>query len=315
MRFLYADGTAICDPIGTAYGSPINIPSTVPYQDESDLPTEEKYAFLGYALSPDAIAPLDMSRVSANQERTFFALFDRASVYSNPVGDEYLVFTEANPPVDYNAVETIHGYTVAINQNYKLHGKVTLPSVHNGLPIVGIADNISSGFANNRNGQPTSNDISHIFWDRTDGVTPQLRFVGSNSFNGGNYDYIELPATCYEIKNAGFSQAVIGRIDLSNVKNFGTNAFSSANLAVSDIQLTNAITLGRRSFGYVTKHYTLYLGSSSVESPLELVYNDSISLSDGGRVQVVVYTGDTTKDVWTSLSAIVGSENFSYGEM
>lgn len=316
MTFKYEDETVI-DTVGTPYGSPIVLPSVVPYQDESNLAFEEKYAFLGYAYTPDAITPLDMSKVQASRDTTFYALFDRTSVYSNPIPNDYLVFTKTTITLDemhYTAPSTI-GLEISLNTNYHFQGKITLPTEAEDptnpgtmLPVVAFLSSANGGFANNGRGG-SNNAITHIFWDRSGNRQASLLTTGNDVFANSKYKYVELPATCQQIGSGAFYGAEIDEIDLSHILGIENGGFNSASLNMEALQLTNVGMLGQRAFGYQKHGLTFIFGSENQNSRLYYI-SSTTAINRGSGVSdtfnAIVYgSSQISSDVLEQLKGLI----------
>jgi len=301
MTFKYGDGTII-DTIGTAFGSQgINLPSVIPYQDESELPEDQKYGFLGYAYNADAITPLDMSKISASRDMTFYAIFEESSVYENPLSDEYLVFTGPSAiRVNSNGNE-VQGYTIGLNNRYAYKGKITLPTTHNNLPVLAIMDGSASndgpaanGISNDNHGQ---NQITHIFWDRSDGGQCQLKKVGQAAFYNTTIKYVELPDDLYDIRGAAFALSYCTNYEDVHAKRIEDTAFNGSKNNLTTVHIAGSVEyIGSGSFAWMENVTEIEIGGPGDPSQISSFGVQPFSSSKLQRV--TVYTSNTSDAVW-----------------
>lgn len=299
MTFRYADETEIAK-VQTEYGQPINLPSTVPYQDESELPFDEKYAFLGYAYQKNATRPLDLSKIIASKDTIFYAIFETANVHSNPIASDYYITSEITTD-DFAGVSK-KGLSLTLNPKYSLTGKVTLPSYVNGVPVLQFGEQLLMvNTGEHRN-------ITHIFWDTSEGEPQVLRYA-TQTFQQSVLKYVEFPPSLFRIDAGAFQSAILESMDVSNVRIFGSNSFNSFHLTnQSEIYLTHATSLLQRCFAYIGQSTTFHFGSESVPSPLENIDTNSegtkaiTPLDDLKSLSMIVHTDRPDDPIWQQVT-------------
>ena len=219
--------------VQTPFNHTINLPAAMPYQDESELPLEEKYAFLGYAKTATATKPIDMSKEKALRDTKYYAVFKRSSVYANPIPNEYIIFTgpsEITVGVNTDGTsKSAYGYTIGLNPNYSYQGKITLPSYYNNYPVLAIAagsndqSSAPNGFSYNNGGRNTA---THVFFDREAGEPALARIESYAFFNNTTLQYVEMPETLDYIGNFAFSGAIT-KLEELPVRSIGEGCFNS----------------------------------------------------------------------------------------
>jgi hypothetical protein len=170
------------------YQENLRAPLVVPISgNEASLPDDKIYKFLGYSKTKEGEV-VDLTKISSAQDLNFYAVYDTnpMSVYDNFTyidnADTYFTFVPTSYNDDYNS-ETFSvqsGYSIALNDGVTLKGKITLPSLYKGQPIIDIAIN---GFKN-------QNAITHIYFQNKINATSaansarsELRRIQSNAFD------------------------------------------------------------------------------------------------------------------------------------
>lgn len=140
--------------------------------------------FKGWAFTKQPQVIQDLSELSVNNDYEFVAVYEKISVYDqeNILDTKYLTFN------------TNTG-TLSLNLEYKLEGKITLPTQINSIPVLAI-----SGF-NGDGGQ--NHNITHIFWATENRALTTI--VGGCFSNSTNLVYYEQPETCRIIGNQAFA--------------------------------------------------------------------------------------------------------------
>ena len=188
-------------PYGTTLYEPLGY---VASKKDTELDFNLTYQFMGWSLSDDGPV-VNLANFKSIKDYNFYAKFKEVSVYENVLNDKYLVFEEVSFTHEETG-ERVNGYSIAQNKDYVLNGKITLPTMHNGLPVVEIAE---YGFA--CSGQtpysPANHNITHLFWDNPEN---QVYRINQYAFARGNMNdvpklaYIELPNSIYIIGQAAF---------------------------------------------------------------------------------------------------------------
>ena len=205
-----------------AYGESIPEPNVIPVKDDSALPLEETYAFLGYSRKTegDPITDKNWSKEIALEDRKYFSIFKQMSVYDAPIDIKYLELTKQT-----NALGKEY-YTVAVKSGIELSGKIVLPSSYNNIPIAMVAaggpDVLGSSNVPTTNGFDHNTKITALFWSPKN--SNNLEAINANAFNGAvNMKYFDFPDSVCIIDNSAFYRC---GLNLNNKmpKNLGTYA-------------------------------------------------------------------------------------------
>ena len=185
MRFYNADNTLL-DTVNYIYSNQQGIIPTniVPSYTDASLELTEVYKWLGWARknvgNEDEV--IDVTKLHPTNDMNFIAVYEKTSVYDNILDTKYLTFN-ANTG------------TVSLNLNYKLEGKITLPTMIDDVPVTQI-----SGFGGNGD---INHNITHIFWALENRALTTI--VGSCFRDSVNLVYYEQPNTCRTIGGQAFS--------------------------------------------------------------------------------------------------------------
>lgn len=176
-----------------SYGTPFSevIKDLVPYKDDSKLLKTQTYKFLGYATSEKYAQDLNLlenlNKIYITNDSSYWTGFKVISVYDNILDNKYLT---------YNNYED--GYSISVNNNCRemLKGKITLPIIYNGKPILQIKDFMNCPY------------ITHVFFDNNGDA--QIKIVGEKTKNSGfmnceKLEYFEMLPTINTIGYEAFS--------------------------------------------------------------------------------------------------------------
>ncbi|MBO7535707.1 MAG: leucine-rich repeat protein, partial [Bacilli bacterium] len=266
------------------HGSLLRDPGLLPSRDESELGDTEKYIFAGWsqningmvASSKSSAKVTQLNTILASQDMNWYPVYYKGSVYSSVLDDKFLTFTNGTG-VDYiNNVQT-SGLVLSFNRYHAtdnpdgydpavLNGKITLPSYHNGVPIVRIADSAFLG----------CNNVTHIFFENNNpsGDCQVVEF-GRYSFNAMTglkkiyfpdslktlNPYCLANTTSLELTDIG------GNINMINQYAF---AGAGAQTFSDDLYLGgNIVWLAPKAFNnYYSGIKTLYVGSQTEPSQI-----------------------------------------------
>ena len=181
MRFYNADNSLL-QTVDYIYSSQVGInpPNIVPSYSDNSLELTEVYKWQGWARKIIGNSDIiDVSTLHPTNDMDFIAVYTKTSVYNNILDTKYLVFNNGE---------------LSLNQNYRLQGKITLPTQVNDQPVTSI-----SGF----NGQ-YHDGITHIFWALENRALTTI--VGSCFSGSTSLVYYEQPDTCRIIGNQAFYQ-------------------------------------------------------------------------------------------------------------
>ncbi len=284
ITFVNGDGTEYVEKVifNTVLKQP-SLTNFIPYKDSSSLDFDKKYVLEGWSDTANGeIVPLSSMRATRNYK--FYPIWKITSVYSEPLGEEYFKivtgsYTDVYDPATYSISNGLR--IEGLNDGIQLKGKITLPVRINDVPIV-IIDKLYN-----------NPDITHIFFDRTNGEN-LIRAFGSQTFiNNTNLVYIDFPTTLRNLAPGCFINcANLGRtdnqIDLSNTllhsiqeKLFASNYLVNFDTGVTiDFKFPNTI----RSISDYAYYYTDSLLTNLTIGSLSKPINNNIILPTGTAV-------------------------------
>ena len=195
------------------FGDLLRTPAILPSMDESELPDDRRYRFVGWVQEKKYILQTNANKfkgiinvdgVFSTADLTFFASFIEESVFDSVIDNKYLKFSSTTyTDVAGDSSKNLTGYMVSvatyrdeegIERNYKLSGKITLPSVYNNAPVVKIA---ASGFSD-------QTELTHVFFDSKAGE-PRLKMIDEYAFNGcSNLKMVDFPKTVRYLNKYAF---------------------------------------------------------------------------------------------------------------
>ena len=227
-----------CEHEGTLYGDFIEVPNVIPAIDESDLDLEMKYQFLGWTQEPKNVIAasaakaktVNVSKIQATSDMTFYAVFTQQSVYAEALSSDYytIIETKYYRDVDTQYPNFNNGLTGAylqLNSGANLNGKVTLPTTtEDGRAIIGV-----QGFSN-------QSGITHIFWK---GDPHLLTIVGSCFSYCTNLQYFQYPKTLRIIGNQAFSYCAKLELPDFSLGSLNSGTYSG---------LTNLLEIGQSAY-------------------------------------------------------------------
>ena len=308
------------DKKGVLFGDFIPTPTVVPSLDESDLDEEERYRFLGWTQDKNAVIAqsankaklVNVSSIQASVDTTFYAVFVKESVYDSATDDKYFEFIE-NVAVwdDFGESQyDAQGYGIKVKDGIKLSGKVTIPTYHNGIPIV----------STDRESFVDQTGITHVFFFKEEGKEPKLRRIDALTFSGcSRLKHVEIPTSVRSIMDNAFtrcSSLVMNYIG-GNVALIAQNAFNQALAAPAGQGALANFTIGgcvkmldTRAFSNNTvliKKFTI--GGPNDPSQLTTVGTPAIIENTGQEVESMeIYCTADDFDFFNSLKV---SENRS----
>ena len=303
----------IIDTIPVPWGQYLSLPTSLPTKDSSDLDLTSCYGFIGYAKSNGSKDIVDVTKIKATNDLTFYAAYeDNVSVYDPKVvlTDDYLKFTL------YQSSKTCE---IGVKPGVVLEGKITLPVSYtsNGqvYPVVAVAN---GGFE----GQ---NKITHVFW--SDKEANSITLIDQSAFRDcSNLCYFEMPTAVTEIRQYAFNSCTnfmtgnnIGDLEIeeffNNIQYIGnfvfgncTNGFANTNIRFG----SPLISIGRASF-LQCKMNTIEFGSPSEPSNIDpsqcgtQIFNSCLNLKS-----IHVYSDNSSISSFSSCFGIDGI-TFTYG--
>ena len=297
-----ATGFNTIEIFGIPFGDQLRVPNVLPSIDESKLPMDMRYKFLGYTQNQNNIIASSANKADirnvenmlATQDYVFYAVFMEDSVYNSTTDLKYFDFTRVNYDDTYDDSFDIMssegaGYRITAKSDMELGGKITLPSYYNGLPVIDIG---RGGFE--------GKDMTHIFFYKEPNLPIKFRMFGTNAMlNCSNLQYCEIPESTRELKENCFGQCpnlILNGIG-NNVAIIGANAFNqslaapkgqtSINFSIGGsvkVLQTNALS------NNTVKIDSLFIGSSDEPSQLQTVGTPVVRQNIGEEVQnITIY--------------------------
>lgn len=225
-------------------GSPLSAPNNSPYKDSSNLSLRRCYKFIGWGTTAGATDAVDLSRIPATKDQTFYAVFEEASIYDSPLSADELIY-------QYTNVGDTYGWAIGVQADKpSVRGKICIPKtltaedpttheIRSDVPVISILGpalanvggntqaTIASGFYQNT-------QITHIFFQGMDGediahAPANIMTIAERAFESNiNLVYIDLPSSITSIGAitfAGCPLAEMTSLGALTTTTIGTNAF------------------------------------------------------------------------------------------
>jgi hypothetical protein len=167
--------------------------------------------------------------ISQNWDREFYVCYMKTDVHENVLSEDLFEFNTES--VTYGD-DSWSGLRISPKSGVVLSGKVTLPSTHNGLPVISIA-----GFYGNT-------ALTHVFWQSG----CQLRQVNgalqtSSCFsNCSALVYFEMPETLIRISDYAFANTALMSFNFNDgLKQIGMGAFQASKSPVTSIKIPGSV--------------------------------------------------------------------------
>ena len=243
------------------YGVHLHDPGYLATTDESGLTGTQRYKFLGWVDNKDNSFPrtanlartVDLSKlISQNSDKTFYACFIAEDATENATDESYFTFTSGFFHENGGQYNVEDGYYISIAAGKKLSGKITLPTEHDGKPVIGISN---GGFQATSTQDGPGTGITHIFWQ---GDTSRVRLIDANAFwYCKNLMYFQMPTQLRQIGAQAFlgcSQLQTPDFYSTKLTTIGADAFSQALYNAGReplLQLPGSVvTIGEYAFQY-----------------------------------------------------------------
>lgn len=240
MKYLNMDGSVITTqevPYGDYLVQPAGIPAA-PAAMLNALPVEKTYVFKGYNTDADATDVLALTEIASSQDMNFNAIFsqldvhDPAAVYPESAFD-FIAGSYTSAYGETNSDYYASGWVLRLKSDVVLAGKVTVPVMHNGEPVVGVV-----GFGADGNSNPNTAGVTHIFFERNE--NSQLRYFGTVAFRAmENLKYIEIPDSVRFIGDRALQGCT--SLDITNFGNnvnaYGSSCFSNSFIGNNGTQM------------------------------------------------------------------------------
>lgn len=265
MRYYNYDGTLL----ETNY-NPYNVnpgliePKIVPSRDTSLLELTETYTWKGWARRIDPSVIVNLEKITPTADIDFIAVYETtaSSVYDekNIIKNKYLIFEGP----DENG-----GYSIGLNSNYTLTGKITLPTTYKDEtdgtvfgPITSLGAQALNFNANKGHG------ITHVFWASENRA---LKTIFTSCFKDSlTLKYIEPVTNTNGIAIYGSAFSNCSNLDLDNLteliecaSSIGNSAFYNVGRGTVYVPGHQFDSLSTQAFGGWTYGNRLIIGSQS----------------------------------------------------
>lgn len=244
------------------YGSYATLPDAIPWKDDSALDVDKTYKFIGYNTDKNEDEAIDLENYPiyhdflADKESALYAIFDPnpISVYEN-IHPEYFVASNYNYIDSLDSTYSLNGVMLRLKKQVK--GKLTIPAMFNGKPVVAIGSDGKNGAV----GEPGfkanqfGGELTHVFFEGASSMKnirelngycfylceklvycefPEgLRNIDTNVFYGAkSLTSTAITGSIYRIGSLAFANAFYGPsgiiLDIgSKVASIGSNAFAN----------------------------------------------------------------------------------------
>ena len=217
------------------YNDYVGIPAEIyPYKDASALSLTECYGFKYYTSAKDSDVEVDLSKLKAVKDQTFYAYFKPMSVYDNVISKDYICIKDGkiDRTGDGKEYQTI------------LKGKITLPTNGATSMRIGLLQ--------------LASNVTHIFFEKSGNTLPEISNYAFNNLT--KVEYIEIPSSVTSIGEQSFSVC-------SKVKYIGTPIDDASYDSTSrKVHLASNITsMSKDAFASCGTFNELVIGSSETD--------------------------------------------------
>lgn len=242
VKYCYKDGTLI-ELIPTPHNTYAQMTTDIPWKDDSALPLEETYQFLGYTRSVGSNSLVNLEEYLVTENTTFYAVFNEnpVSVYDN-IHPEYFAPSTIKTErfytgEQYNIIGDDLSYNlesaIALSLQKKVKGKLVVPATYtvNGVtyPVYAIdatfgspgddTQNQASYHQRNDEGKwgPDlgeaikicdkcyGENLTHVFFEKNSDGTANIREICKHAFSGDfNLVWVEFPTGLRYIRDYAF---------------------------------------------------------------------------------------------------------------
>lgn len=200
VKYYYKDNTLI-EEKKIPHGKYAEMSTIIPWKDDSDLPLEQTYKFLGYNRSATSNTVMKLEEYMITEDTAFYAIFDSNPIsvyddihpeYFEPTTQEYNSLSSpsswifSDPTEGLNSKWSIISDGIVLGLCKKVKGKLTVPAFYeyNGkkLKVIGIDASFSSpgDITNSNQAKPNAKtiggntivatcygeDLTHVFFEK-----------------------------------------------------------------------------------------------------------------------------------------------------
>lgn len=314
------DGETLLETVKVPHGEYFSGPTQAPHKDDSNLGIFETYRLLGYARTPNASTPMDLTTYSITSDSIFYTVWQKdqdgnlaaVSVFED-IHPEYFTITNSN----YNISTGESGCEVKLTT--AVVGKLTVPAYINNQKVIALrssaSDNSSSDIRD-----PNLASVTHVFFEPVnENGDVNIRDIVANTFRQCTaLKYVQFSAkglrrigerAFQNVKNLIDAHTLVGTFTMIE-KNAFTRAFAppetSDDMLIIGGNVTdfgNACFSNWNDFGDNDKFAVLQIGTA--DEPCPVLYfptgTNSIFVNNGGRIKkVVFYTTDPSNALFSS---------------
>ncbi len=277
-------------------------PNEIPYKEYSGSSITAAWDFKGYSLVQGA-SNLVPEAYTLTNDQNFYAVFEFVNDIREIVHPEWFEYTKEQYTQDLNysyvpePLPAITGY--CITPKLSLKGKITLPAIYNGLPVIKVASNFAS------ESSVIPQGITHIFCEKGS----KIREIKTGAFDGNSIlQYFDFsPNTIRFIDQYAFRSCTAldpNNFSLSNqLWYIGYMAFLTA-FKVTGSPVTLKIpgsVIVVHDYGFanlnVSQGSTLYVGDAENYSNINLALP---ALSSDDQISKFVCNGEITTYIFYS---------------
>ena len=224
--------------------------------------------------------------ISQNWDREFYVCYMKTDVHENVLSEDLFEFNTES--VVYGD-DSWSGLRISPKSGVVLSGKVTLPSTHNGLPVISIA-----GFYGNT-------ALTHVFWQSG----CQLRQVNgalqtSSCFsNCSALVYFEMPETLIRISDYAFANTALMQLNFNNgLKQIGMGAFQASKSPVTSIKIPGSVeNIAMQAFAFPGGTWKdITFGDIGDPTQIVAVHETAFRQSGTKAFESVTYYANTVPD-------------------
>ena len=233
----YQINNDLFDTVIVAANSPIKPPERIPYLPEDDsYDLFECNRFIGWTNTYGGSNVIDVTKLTAQGSNTFYAVFEKASVYDTPLDSKYLLAVLSKSDGTCK---------VGLNNDYALQGKICFPREYvdadgTTYQITGLAGGAlakSDSEQQQDNGLTANTNIKAVFFEGTlDNTSFITEFAADCFAKCTSLIHVDFPRSLRVIGQNCFLEAErLQFYDLSHVTQFDSGCFYRAGTKVTQM--------------------------------------------------------------------------------